>query len=196
MTTDTKIEVEEVTIKPVETAIIIVDMQKDFCYENGALYVGDAAKNAIKSVKSLLQRTSVSQEHWVFTQDWHRDDDPEFKIWPKHCVAGTDGAEIVDELGVPEKSYVVKKRRYSAFFGTDLDLYLRERDIVTLIVTGVVTNICVLHTAADAVMHGYAVVVPEDCVAATSDYEQEYGLRHMKSVLNAKITKSDLIKEQ
>ena len=94
MTTDTKIEVEEVTIKPVETAVIIVDMQKDFCYENGALYVGDAAKNAIKSVKSLLQRTSVSQEHWVFTQDWHRDDDPEFKIWPKHCVAGTDGAEI------------------------------------------------------------------------------------------------------
>jgi len=194
MAAETKIKAEEVIIKPAETAIIIVDMQKDFCYEGGALYIGDTAKNAVEGIKSLLQRTSVPQEHWIFTQDWHRDDDPEFKIWPKHCVAGTDGAEIVDELEVPEKSHVVKKRRYSAFFSTDLDLYLRERDIATLIITGVVTNICVLHTAADAAMQGYAVVVPADCVAAISDYEQDYGIRHMKNVLNAKITKSVLIK--
>ncbi|MHC1579340.1 MAG: cysteine hydrolase family protein [Candidatus Alkanophagales archaeon] len=191
-----RIRAEEVTIETAETAIVVVDVQKDFCYENGALYIGDAAKKAIEGIRSLLRRTSVPREHWVFTQDWHRDDDPEFRIWPKHCVAGTDGAEIVDEIEVPRESHVVRKRRYSAFFGTDLDLYLRERGIVTLIVTGVVTNICVLHTAADAVMHGYAAVVPEDCVAAIGDYEQEYGLRHMKNVLNAKITRSDLIKER
>ncbi|MBA7544586.1 hypothetical protein ES705_36947 [subsurface metagenome] len=59
-----------------------------------------------------------------------------------------------------------------------------------MILAGVVTNICVLHTAIDASLRGYETIVPEDCVAALSDYEQEYGLRHIKSVLKGTITSS------
>lgn len=51
----------------------------------------------------------------IFTMDWHRSDDEEFKIWPKHCIMGTKGAEIVDELNTKEEDYFVRKRRYSAF---------------------------------------------------------------------------------
>jgi hypothetical protein len=67
---------------------------------------------------------------------------------------------------------IVPKRRYSAFFGTDLDLHLRERQIATVLVAGVVTNICVRSTVHDAFFLGYEVVVPVECVAATSPEAQ------------------------
>jgi nicotinamidase/pyrazinamidase len=58
---------------------------------------------------------------------------------------------------------------------------------------GVVTNICVLHTAIDAALRGYELIVPEDCVAALSDYEQDYGVWHIKSVLKGTITRSGFL---
>ena len=79
-----------------------------------------------------------------------------------HCLAGTRGAEIVDELDVHDSDLVVPKRRYSAFFATDLDLLLRERDIDTVVVAGVVTNICVRSTVHDALFLGYDVLVCSD----------------------------------
>jgi len=71
---------------------------------------------------------------------------------------------------------LVPKRRYSAFFGTDLDLHLRERQIATVLVAGVVTNICVRSTVHDAFFLGYEVVVPVECVAATSPQAQATSL--------------------
>ena len=175
-------------------ALLIVDMQKDFCYEDGALYVGNNVKEIVNSVKNVVDSLRGNVPI-VFTQDWHRRDDPEFKIWPKHCVQNTWGAEVIDELNPSEEDYFVKKRRYSAFFETDLDLTLRELKVEELIVCGVVTNICVLHTVADAVMRGYRVKVLRDCTTALSDYEYEYGIRHMQDVLKAEITSSkDILK--
>ena len=68
------------------------------------------------------------------------------------------------------------KRRYSAFFGTDLDLTLKDLGIEGVVVAGVVTNICVRSTVHDAFFLGYTVVVPEDCVAATGPREQASSL--------------------
>lgn len=166
----------------------MIDMQKDFCYEKGALYVPRVEEifdSTSKVVNEARKKMTV-----IFTQDWHREDDPEFKIWPKHCLANTWGAEIIDELGAKVSDYFVKKRRYSAFFATDLDLILRELKVKKIYVCGVVTNICVLHTAADAKQLGYEVVILEDCTKALSNYEQEYAIRHMKNVFNAKIINS------
>lgn len=170
-------------------ALLIVDMQKDFCYEDGALYIGNRVKDIIKSTKDVLEKVR-GKTPVIFTQDWHRKDDPEFKMWPKHCIQNTWGAEVIDELNPSEDDYFIKKRRYSAFFETDLDLTLRELGVKELVVCGVVTNICVLHTVADAVMRGYGVKVLEDCTTALTDYEHEYGLRHMKDVLKAEIISS------
>ena len=88
----------------------------------------------------------------------------------------TWGAQIVDVLHRAPDDIVVPKRRYSAFFGTDLDLSLRERTIATVLVTGVVTNICVRSTVHDAFFLGYEVVVPVECVAATSPQAQATSL--------------------
>jgi nicotinamidase-related amidase len=170
-------------------ALVVVDMQKDFCYPEGALYVGDHVRKTIDNIRDVLDivRGSIPV---IFTQDWHRKDDEEFNVWPKHCIQNTWGAEIVDELNPSDEDYFVKKRRYSAFFGTDLDLLLRELDVDELIVCGVVTNICVLHTVADAVMRGYKVTVLKDCTTALNEYDYEYGIKHMKDVLRAEIISS------
>ncbi len=170
-------------------ALLVVDMQKDFCYKDGALYVPNAESifdSTARVVKAARERMPV-----IFTQDWHREDDVEFKIWPKHCVMNTKGAEIVDELEPESGDYYIRKRRYSAFFGTDLDLLLRELEVKKLYICGVATNICVLHTAGDAVLRGYDVTVIEDCTKALSDYEQEYGIRHMRNVFNAEVISSE-----
>ncbi len=171
-------------------ALLVIDMQKDFCYEDGALYVPGAEK-IFEPIRRVVEAARATRMPIVFTQDWHRSDDPEFEIWPKHCVMDTRGAEVVDEIGAREDDYYVKKRRYSAFFATDLDLLLRELGVKKLYVCGVVTNICVLHTVGDAVLRGYSVAVLKDCTKALSDYDYEYALRHMENVFRAEMITSD-----
>uniref|UniRef100_A0A7J2THJ0 Cysteine hydrolase n=1 Tax=Archaeoglobus fulgidus TaxID=2234 RepID=A0A7J2THJ0_ARCFL len=170
-------------------ALIVVDMQKDFCYPEGALYISGAEQIFEKTGKVI--EAARKKMKIIFTMDWHRSDDEEFKIWPKHCIMGTKGAEIVDELNTKEEDYFVRKRRYSAFFGTDLDLTLRELGVKRVYICGVATNICVLHTAGDAAIRGYEVAVIHDCTKTLSDYDQEYALRHMKNVFNARIMSSE-----
>ncbi|RLI80773.1 cysteine hydrolase [Archaeoglobales archaeon] len=170
-------------------AVIVVDMQKDFCYPDGALYAGDEVKKIFSPLKQFLERAR-DKVPIIFTQDWHRKDDKEFKIWPPHCIMNTEGAEVIDELEAREEDYYVRKRRYSAFYGTDLNLILRELKIDGLILAGVLTNICVLHTAADAASRGYDVNLLKDCTIALSEYEYKYAIHHMRNVLNVKITDS------
>ena len=170
-------------------ALIVVDMQKDFCYKNGSLYI-EGVEKIFKPTKEVIE-AARSRMPVIFTQDWHREDDVEFKIWPKHCIMNTWGAEIIDELSAKKNDYYIKKRRYSAFFGTDLDLLLRELEVKKIYACGVVTNICVLHTVGDAVLRGYKVAVIKDCTAALSEYDHEYGLKHMENVFKAEIINSD-----
>lgn len=169
--------------------LVIVDMQKDFCYPQGTLYIKGVEK-IFENTKKVVERARDRDIKVFFTQDWHREDDEEFKVWPKHCIMNTWGAEIIDELRPKKEDYYVKKRRYSAFFATDLDLTLRELKVEKIFLCGVATNICVLHTAGDATMKGYKVAIIEDCTKALSDFDQEYAIRHMKNVFNADIINS------
>lgn len=170
-------------------ALLVIDMQKDFCYKNGTLYI-PGAESIFEATKKVV-KMARGKIPIIFTQDWHREDDEEFKIWPKHCVMDTEGAEIIDELEATSKDYFIRKRRYSAFFGTDLDLLLRELKTEEIFICGVATNICVLHSAGDASIRGYKVFVIRDCTKALSDYDYEYALRHMKNVFNTRIITSE-----
>ena len=187
-------ENERVVVNPVETAVLVVDMQKDFCYEDGALFVGDAVRRIIPNIRALLEDAQRKGLQLIFTQDWHSPEDDEFAVWGRHCVEYTRGAELIDELAeVEERAFVVRKQKYTAFFETELEAHLVEKGIKKLIIVGVATNICVLHTAIDASLRGFEIIVPEDCVAALSDYEQEYSLYHIKNVLKGIVTSSDAI---
>jgi ureidoacrylate peracid hydrolase len=132
----------------------------------------------------------------VHIVDTHRPnvrEDREFRTREPHCIEGTDGAQVVDALAPREDDLIVLKRRFSGFFGTDLDLTLRDMHIEQVVVMGVVTNICVRSTVHDAFFLGYRVVVPEDTVAATGEREQASSLYDIGTHFGLVTTSADVI---
>jgi nicotinamidase-related amidase len=138
-----------------------------------------------------LDRARRAGVRVIYTQDWHMKQDPEFNIWGEHAVAGTWGAEIVDELKPTEEDFVVKKLRYDAFFGTSLDYYLDVKGIRTLVIIGTVANICVLHTAGSAALRWYSIVVPKDSVSALNEFDYYAFLRQVDFLYRGVVTPSD-----
>ncbi len=160
---------------PVTTAVLVVDMLKDFFKDGGAMILegGDAL---YAPHQQLLAAARAAGMPVLWLNQSLPPDDSLFEMRTVHCLAGSWGAEVVDELPVEADDIVIAKRRYSGFFQTALDLTLRERGIKTVIVTGVVTNICVRSTVHDAFFLRYKVLVPEDLVMATSPQAQEVTL--------------------
>ncbi len=85
-----------------------------------------------------------------------------------HAIRGTKGAEVIDDLKPEPADILLPKRRFSAFFKTDLDQTLRTFGMDTIVVTGMTTEFCVLTTAFDGLCHDFSVIVLEDCVASRS----------------------------
>lgn len=183
---------ESLTLEAGKTALIIVDMQNDFVNPRGSLYVKNSEK-IIPNIRRILDKAKTRNAIIVYTQDWHPEDSPEFKIWPKHCVAGSWGAEIVDELKPQPGDLVVRKETYDAFYGTELERVLRENGVEIVVVTGVVANICVLHTAGSAALRGFKVVFPVDCTVALSGFDYDLTLRQVSFLYRAAITSSGLL---
>jgi len=174
-------------------AILIVDMLNDFCKEGGAMVLKEGAE-IYDSTANLIAEARKHDYPIIYINDCHRAGkyDKEFDKRAPHCIEGTWGAEVIEELAPQEQDYCIKKRRFSGFYQTDLDLVLRELGIKTVVVTGVVTNICVRSTCHDAFFLGYNVVVPKDCVRATGPREQESTLWDIETHFGA-VTTSDKI---
>jgi len=150
-------------------------MLNDFLEPEGAMPLPEG-RRLYDPIRRLLGAARENDASVIWVCDEHPPLDREFEKRSVHCLKGSWGAEIVAELERDNDEYRVAKRRYSGFFETDLDLRLREFGIDHLILTGVVTNICVRSTVHDAFFLGYGVVVPEDCVAATGPREQASSL--------------------
>lgn len=187
-----KFEVKQVNLDASKTALIVVDMQNDFADEKGKLFVPTSRKT-IEPIKKVLEKARSAGATIIYTQDWHMKDDPEFRIWGEHAVAGTWGAEIIDELKPREDEVMVKKLRYDGFYGTYLDDVLRMRGIEDVVVVGTVANICVLHTAASASLRGYRVIVPVDCISALNDFDYAASLRQITFLYRGTLTSSELL---
>lgn len=168
-------------------ALVVVDMIHDFAHEGGALYCGPSMQRVIPVIQSELDRARAAGEPIVYLTDAHMPDDAEFQMFPPHAIVGTTGAEIVPELAPSPADVVIPKRRYSGFFGTDLDITLRERDVDTIRLVGDCTNICVLYTAADARNLGYAVEVVEDGVTSFDEEAHRGALKELEKTLGAKL---------
>jgi ureidoacrylate peracid hydrolase len=164
-----------ISLEPGRTAVLVVDMLNDFLDDAGAMPL-PAGRRLYEPTRRLLAAARAHGSPVIWVCDAHPADDREFEKRTVHCLAGTWGAQIVEALEPRDDEERVEKRRYSGFYGTDLDLRLRERRVSTVLLTGVVTNICVRSTAHDAFFLGYDVIVVEDCVAATSDREQDSSL--------------------
>lgn len=150
-------------------ALIIVDVQNDFC-EGGSLAVAGGAAVA-RSITSLLAGGDHGYDHVVATKDYHIDPGDHFASepdythsWPAHCVAGSPGAEFHPDLATGPIEAVFRKgahaAAYSGFEGTDDDGipladWLREHNVDAVDVVGIATDYCVRATAADAAANGF-----------------------------------------
>ena len=168
-------------------ALLVIDMIEDFVREGGALYCGPSMARILPVIQKEVARSRAVGEPVVYLTDNHLPDDAEFQIFPPHAIAGTQGAAIVPELAPQDDDVVIPKRRYSGFFGTDLDITLRERHVDTVRLVGDCTNICVLYTAADARNLGYAVEVAEAGVTSFDEEAHRDALRELEKTLGAKI---------
>ncbi len=170
-------------------AILVIDMLNDFI--KGRLKC-DRAQRIVPNVRKVIDEARKKNIPIIYVKDSHiKGVDYELKIWGEHALKGDEGSEIIDELKPREGDYIIEKRRYSAFFQTDLDLLLRELNVDTVVLTGVTTDICVKHTAADAFFRGYNIIVLEDCVEAFDEESHKFALNYMQKIYKARIIKSD-----
>jgi nicotinamidase/pyrazinamidase len=163
-------------------ALIVVDVQRDFC-EGGSLAVRGGAAVAA-GITDLLARYEARYDLIVASRDWHIDPGPHFaspgtepdyrNTWPRHCVADSPGAQWHPDLHLPGAVVVVSKGHhgaaYSGFEGRDergatLAGYLGAAGITAVDVVGIATSYCVRATALDAVREGYTTRVLTDLVA-------------------------------
>ena len=171
-------------------AVLVVDMLKEFMEPGHKLYCGNACREIIPRVRSLLERESGAGSRIFFICDSHDPDDLEFRMFPQHCIKGSEEAEVIRELGpFVVKGNLIKKNRYSGFFNTGLEGELKELKPDKVIVCGVCTDICVLHTAADARNRDYPVDVPAGCVASFDAEAHEWALQHIEKVLGCSLVK-------
>jgi ureidoacrylate peracid hydrolase len=178
---------------PSRAAILVVDMLNEFLEPGGEMVLLEG-RRVIEPINRLLAASREMGMRVVWLCDEHPiPEDKEFEKRVPHCIGGTWNAGIVDAMDVAPDELRIAKRRYSGFFGTDLDLRLREWGVQQVVVTGVVTNICVRSTVHDAYFLGYDVFVPEDCVSATSEREQASTLYDIDTHFGDVVTSEELM---
>lgn len=189
--------------------LLVIDVQHDFMDSDGAVpcpatSVPGGTKEVIENIRRLVNAAKISNIATIFTKEIHRPsmidmgrelDGNE----PRHCLDGTKGTELLDELGAEAKlapnQYLVPKRRYSAFIGTDLVFLLNAVEADTLILTGAATNVCVHYTGADAHQHDYRIKVVEEATAGTSPEAHKEALNSLDYLQNGAIVHLDEVVE-
>ena len=162
--------------------ILVIDMQNDFFDDDSS--TGGVETAAHGPIAKLLDEARAAGVHVIYTRQQHRQDMGDGPRWVDKFPglklsglrAGTQGAQIVNDLEPQDGDYVVEKRRPSGFFQTDLDLYLRSLGVDTVIITGCTMSGCVRATAVDAFSYNYRVIIPRECVADRAPQPTEANL--------------------
>ena len=175
------------TTSPKKSAIIVVDMARDFIEPGG--FIANAggseyqakAKAIIGPLKRLLDAARKAGATVVFSTDCHTPEDAEMKKWPPHSMKGTEWADIVSELTPEPGDLVLPKTTYSGFQSSNLEAELKARDIETLYITGLHTDCCCRHTSGDAFQKGFDLVWVTDALQAFTDEAHQSGLDYYKA---------------
>ncbi|MDR2537307.1 MAG: bifunctional nicotinamidase/pyrazinamidase [Treponema sp.] len=183
-------------INGIETALLIIDVQNDFC-KGGALEVRNG-ETVVAPLNALAEYCAARGGRVIATADWHPRGHVSFAsarnaeasdiansasggaLWPDHCVQGTKGAQFHESLNMNPVQLIIRKGfrqnldSYSAFFENDrttptgLDGYLKALGVTTVLIGGLATDYCVLYSALDAARLGYRVTVLIDAVQAVN----------------------------
>ena len=154
------------------TALVIIDMENDFCAE-GAVLETPGARQLVPIINQLAGWARQRGMPVVWTYEEHRPDRSDYGIEleydPVHCLEGGEGVRLLAGLEVaPGDLHLHAKRRYDCFHGTELDLLLRCRRAENVILCGVTTHQCVMSTAFSARHRDYRVLLPRDACAGVS----------------------------
>jgi ureidoacrylate peracid hydrolase len=189
-------------LSPEWAAVLVVDVQNDYCHERGAMgRIGADMATVQSSVRALAgfldeaRRVGVpvifiATHHgkWTDSQVW-------LTRGPRSggeiCAAGSWGSEFYQVAPVAGEPVVVK-HRYSGFVGTDLDVILRAKERRSVLTTGVSTNVCVESTARDAYMRDYHLVMVDDCCGAFTNAEHEATLHNMRGYFGRVLNSHDI----
>ncbi len=183
-------------------ALLMIDVINDMEWEDGEKLFNHALPMA-KRLAKLKARARAEKVPIIYVNDnfgkWRSD----FRKLIRESLRGkTRGAPVIRLLKPERDDYFVLKPKLSAFFATPLELLLSYLQVKTLILTGVAGNMCILHSAMDAYMRDYNIIIPSDCVASNTLRENEQALAEMKKTLkttvmpSAKINFSALMRGQ
>lgn len=182
-------------IAPEHTAVLVVDMQNDFCDPNGFVATKRGTdltdtRAIIPKLVELLDKAREVKATVVLVHMSTADNDltgpildrlKRISASERTCPEGSWGAELIPEIVPAPNDVMVYKNRYSPFIKSDLDTNLRDMGIKTLIITGVATNVCVESTARDGYMLDFYIVMPRDLVACAHQELQDISLRNIES---------------
>ncbi len=181
---------ERLELESGRTVLLVVDMQNDFVHPDGALY-NPEAEESVPVIAGIVERARAASVPVWFTQDTHREGDPEWDVWGRHAEEGTFGWRIVDDLQPRDEERVFRKSRYDGFYGTGLDHALRIEGRDILAICGTVANICVHYTAASAGLRFYDVVHPVEGISALTDFDRHAALRQASWLFGARLVHAD-----
>lgn len=197
----------EQKITPDHTAIVVIDMQNDFCDSNGFVATKRGTdlthtRAIIPKLVELIDKARQVKAKVVLVEMSTTDDDltgpivdrlKRVSASERTCPEGSWGAELIPEIKVAPDDIIVYKNRYSAFIKSDLDKKLKDLGIKTLIMTGVATNVCVESTARDGYMLDFYIVVPEDLVACAHQELQDISIRNLQSYFGTITTAQEIM---
>jgi nicotinamidase/pyrazinamidase len=150
-------------------AILVIDMVKDYFDPRRNLKITPYARAIIDPIKDITRTFRTNGWPVIFATDSFKEDDFIFSARMKpESLAGTEGAQVIDELERKPEDLWLPKPRFSAFFHTGLTKHLRERNVTLCAVAGITTPVCVLTTALDAICYDFRSVIVSDCSAAAS----------------------------
>jgi nicotinamidase-related amidase len=173
-------------------AVLVIDMVRDFTDLAQGKVANPLSAQLVPAVDAFVQLARARGALIIWVVDSHRPGKPDWELRHvrEHCIDGTLGVELAPPLQPQEQDYVLTKRRYSAFMGTDLDLILRDNHVDTLYLAGTKTNVCIRATAQDAFARNYYVVVPRECVATDKQHLHDANLedidRYMGDVVSSR----------
>lgn len=167
-------------------ALLIIDMLNDFVLDGAPLKV-PGIERIIEPIKREIAKARGEGYQVIYICDSHQEDDKEFELFPPHAIKNTEGSKIINELKPEGNDIIVRKDTFSGFYKTNLNEILQKLLVKKLVVTGDVTNICVLYTVAGAVMRGYKVDVVRDAVIGLNRKDHKFALDQMEKVLKVNI---------
>lgn len=172
-----------------KTALLIIDMFNDFDFVGGK----DLLRNTepiVDPILKLKRHFKANDLPVIYCNDnfgqWKDNSDEIIR----HAES-SKGSAIAKRMSPEEKEYFIIKPRHSTFYGTQLDILLRQLDVTSLVLTGIASDICILFSANDGYMREYELHVPHDCVAAETDKRNDSALTVIHEALNIPIDDAD-----